>query len=86
MTGKWISAIDSSPPLFTPETSGWLLENGMYRIKWFEGAISPGSIEVISCDGDNYDDDSNDDSLHFEIDEEDVYDDGCYSESEDFDI
>ena len=41
VTGKWISAVESIPPSFTPEISGWILENDMDRIKWFDGAMSP---------------------------------------------
>ena len=57
VTGKWISAVDCSPPPFTPEPSGWVLVNEMYTIKWFDSAISPESIEVICCNENNVNDD-----------------------------
>ena len=83
MTGKWISAVDCSPPPFTPETSGWVLENEMYTIKWFDSAISPESIEVICCNENNDNDDDNTDEFSDYNLEEEEDDDDRYSESED---
>lgn len=53
---KFISALWSSATLCTPnqlqpaESSGWNLEDGQYKISWFEGDTAPKIIDVTSTE------------------------------------
>ena len=38
-----------NPPKIPPLRSGWILDNeGLYKINWFEGNMSPGSLDVYT--------------------------------------
>ena len=39
-----------SGSLRVPESCGWPLKNGSYKIKWFDGDVAPKSINVIFAD------------------------------------
>ena len=42
IAGKWISSVLPNPPEISPIRSGWILDNeGLYKINWFEGNMSP---------------------------------------------
>ena len=59
----WNDTTMALPPVFDAEKCGWKLEDGRYRIKWFEGDMSSASISEIAYDeGDQSSstDDSND--------------------------
>ena len=43
----WLHAFQAYPPQFSSENCGWALENETYVIKWFEGDISPTTVEDI---------------------------------------
>ena len=61
----WNNATIAHPPVFDAEKCGWKLEDGPYRIKWFEGDMSPASISEIAYDeGDQSS--STDDSSDYE--------------------
>ena len=73
----WNNATMAHPPVFDAEKCGWKLEDGRYRIKWFEGDMSPASISEIAYDeGDQSSSiDENDDCSDYEdeiLDESDV--------------
>ncbi|XP_057305868.1 uncharacterized protein LOC130647831 [Hydractinia symbiolongicarpus] len=44
----WMSSITSEPPNHLPEDMGWLLKDGSYIIKWYEGEMSPKAVDVTS--------------------------------------
>ena len=49
IVGKWISSISPNPPSMSPINSGWILDNdGHYRLNWFEGDMSPSSLDVCT--------------------------------------
>ena len=53
----WLHAFQAYPPQFSPEDCGWTLKNETYDIKWFEGDISPTTVEDIcqSMESENLD-------------------------------
>ena len=58
----WLNATDSSPPDLSPEDLGWLLEDGYYQLKWFDGEAAPKAIDIMCEDQDpNIDDDEGED-------------------------
>ena len=46
----WCNATLANPPNLLPENCGWVLEDNAFRIKWFEGDMSPTDVEVICQD------------------------------------
>ena len=75
--GMWLSALQASPPAWSPETCGWLENEGRYSINWFEGDISPQSIEDVllpdaedDTEDESEEDDSEDDFLHADMDDD----------------
>ena len=60
----WLNATYSSPPDLSPEDLGWLLEDGYYQLKWFDGEAAPKAIAIdIMCEDQdpNIDDDEGED-------------------------
>ena len=55
IAGKWLSSWTSYPPISNPLNCGWVLDNGHWKIKWFEGDIAPKSVELITVDESNVD-------------------------------
>ena len=51
--GKWPSAWQQHPPSYSTEESGWELVNGNYKIKWFDGAVAPKTVDIISIEVDD---------------------------------
>ena len=43
----WNSATIANPPNFQPKNCGWVLENDTFKIKWFEGKMSPSTVKTI---------------------------------------
>ena len=59
IAGKWLYSSSEAVPLMKPENSGWVLDNqGTYRLKWFDGEVAPGSLEIILTQ-DDVDNDEN---------------------------
>ena len=42
-----MSATLSVPPNEYPERSGWVLEDHIFKIKWFEGSPTPRALDVF---------------------------------------
>jgi len=65
VAGKCLSAWTKSPPMVSPANCGWKLVDGKFSIKWFIGNVAPQSIDVISSecseDEEDYNSDSDDD-------------------------
>ena len=53
MAGKWLSAWQQHLPSYSAEESGWELVNGHYKIKWFDGAVAPKIVDIISTEDDD---------------------------------
>ena len=70
----WLSAFSPHPPGFDPENCGWLMQDGAYKIQWFEGHISPMSVEDICLEDDEAENEGADDT--------DGYDEGNREDSE----
>ena len=83
VTGRWISAVESRPPLWKPEEEGWVIKNGKYAIKWFDGPVAPEILDVV--ENDNEDVGEEDDKLGDESydDQSDDGDDGEDEQSDD---
>ena len=50
IAGKLVSSRTSHPPISNPLNCGWKLNNGHWKVKWFEGDIAPTSVELIAAD------------------------------------
>ena len=65
------SSIFPSPPTApTPKTSGWNLEDDLYKIKWFDGDLAPKEIDISTSEEGNDDDlecNINDSGISFKI-------------------
>ena len=77
MTSIWKSASLPDPCQLKLEENGWLLENGQYRIKWFDGEQIPKSMqEILNNDSASALSDAEEDDLRGDAsDDEDIYDD-----------
>ena len=53
IAGKWLSAKQQHPTSYLVEESGWALGNGNYKIKWFDGAVAPKIVDIISTEDDD---------------------------------
>jgi len=48
VTAKWVYSTASVIPDLPPEDSGWITDQAnMYRLKWFEGDMTPKALDVI---------------------------------------
>ena len=65
------SSIFPIPPTApTPKTSGWNLEDDLYKIKWFDGDLAPKAIDISTSEEGNDDDlecNINDSGISFKI-------------------
>ena len=57
----WLNAFEAYPPDFNPENCGWVMKEGAYRILWFEGDVSPTSVDGICHDDEDDETTGNDD-------------------------
>ena len=57
----WLNAFEAYPPDFNPENCGWVMKEGAYRILWFEGDVSPTSVDGICHDDEDDETAGNDD-------------------------
>ena len=49
VAGKWISSVLTNPPEIPPIRSGLILDKGgLYKINWFEGNMSPRSLDAYT--------------------------------------
>ena len=53
IAGKWPSAWQQHPPSYSAEESRWELVNRNYEIKWFDGAVAPKIVDIISTEVDD---------------------------------
>lgn len=44
---RWLSTADPHPPDDNPEDFGWKLQDGNYKINWFDGDTLPNIMEVV---------------------------------------
>ena len=58
VAARWLSNILPSPPTWSPLNCGWDFEDNQYVIKWFDGDMTPSSVEdiVLAEDSDADDD------------------------------
>ena len=48
---QWRSSTAQTPSqAHVPESSGWILEDGQYKIVWFTGEVAPKVIDVTTVD------------------------------------
>eukprot|EP00794_Sanderia_malayensis_P002174 gene2174-2470_t len=50
---QWISSTEATPPDVQPTDFGWKLDNGCYRLVWFDGETAPTSLEIVYDKDDN---------------------------------
>ena len=43
----WNNAARENPPNFQPKNCGWIPKNDTFKIKWFEGEMSPSTVKMI---------------------------------------
>ena len=43
----WLNAFEAHPPDFNPKNCGCVMKEGAYKILWFEGDVSPTSVDGI---------------------------------------
>ena len=53
VASKWCSSTEPLEPAKSPSDSGWVSENGRYKIKRFEGEAAPRSLDIILNDADD---------------------------------
>ena len=46
----WLNAQKASPPNSLPSECGWVVQDGCYRLKWYDGEASPATVEDICRD------------------------------------
>ena len=50
VASKWFSSTEPFEPAMSPPEYGWIFQDGKYKIKWFEGAVAPRSLDIILND------------------------------------
>ena len=50
VTSIWVNLTHLSPPLCKPEDFGWILKDGKYSIKLYNGEFSPSLINITPND------------------------------------
>ncbi len=46
----WNNATDLQPKIFPPEQNGWNIEDEKYSINWFDGPMTPPTLEdILAC-------------------------------------
>ena len=73
VASRWCTSTMPIEPAVYPEDHGWVLQDGKYKIKWFDGEAAPRSLDILlndvaEDDEDNEDvaDDEMDDSKEWE--------------------
>lgn len=57
---SWNRADQTRPSTISPDGNGWHIQDEKYTPTWFEGDMSPPTLEEIICEEDATDDDESD--------------------------
>eukprot|EP00794_Sanderia_malayensis_P015514 gene15514-17096_t len=60
---QWMSSTEATPPDVQPTDFGWKLDNGCYRLVWFDGETAPRSLEIVYDKDDNLADNFHDEDV-----------------------
>ena len=84
VASKWYSSTDPYEPDMPPECHGWIIHEGKYKMKWFEGPAAPKSLDIVLTDAGSEDEDEENDGDK-EIDEVSSPEDDEEEEDEEYD-
>ena len=52
VASRWLSSTEQFQKPMSSKDHGWMLEDGKYKIKWFDGSAAPRSLDIILDDAD----------------------------------